>query len=419
MEKVYLVSLGCPRAEVDSEKMLYALKSKGYEQVYAPEEANIILINTCAFIEPAREESVNTIEEMKYNYPNKKIIVSGCLVELLEENYPDAYLSFGVGLPAQLPKYIKEKNKIVKFENKWKDPEQGIKRIIQTSPHYAYLRIADGCNNKCSFCIIPQIRGKLISRPYEYIKEEAFYLIENGVKEIILVSEDTTAYGDDMGKTDNLINLLMKMEKDFPEDIMIRLMYMHPARVKEDLIKFMKDSPKIIPYLDIPVQHVNNTVLQNMNRPIKPHPIEVFEMIKNIYPDMTLRTTVMVGFPGEDNNAFNQLYKFLEGDLVDKFGVFVFSPEEGTSASKMEMPDIEISDERYNILSDLNASKYARYVNELESLDVIVEEIYPNEGFFLARGINDAPEVDFNYEVAYNEQPPQIGDIVKIRFTEE
>ncbi len=414
MKKVFLVSLGCARAEVDSEKMIWALNEKGYKQVYSPEESDIILINTCAFIEAAREESISTIEEMKEEYPDKKIIVTGCLVELTDDNFMDIPLQMGVGKPPYIAEIVEKEGRYV-FEDKWRDPDQGIKRILQTPPHYAYLRIADGCNNRCTFCIIPKIRGRLRSREYKYIKEEMDYLISQGVREIILASEDTTAYGDDIG--DSLLNILKRMKKDYgKEDIFIRLMYLHPARVKEDLIEFMKESEIILPYLDIPIQHVNKDVLKNMGRPTKPMPDDVLKMIKDIYPEITIRTTVMVGFPGETEEAFNELYEFLSTDIVDKFGGFVFSPEEGTPAYDMEKIDDEISHERLEILEELNAKKYADYVNSLESLDVIVEEIYPEDKMFLARGINDAPEVDFSYEVGYKDQPPQIGDIVRISF---
>ena len=344
-KRVSAVSLGCDKNRVDLERILYALKDYGFSIVNDGEESDIVIINTCAFILPAREEAVKEILQTvakKLNGNVEKIIVTGCLNEKgLDE------------LKASLPEVdafvpIRENTKIVSvIENMYglKESKNSCPhdRLLTGVGHYAFLKIADGCNNMCSYCTIPRIRGRYISVPIEELIKEAKALVKRGVKELIIVAQDSTRYGEDLYKKNRFTELIEKLS-EIKELVWIRLLYCYPEKVDEALLKTIKNNPKVCKYIDVPLQHIDNTVLKNMNRRLPE--VETRELIKKIrseYPEITIRSTFILGFPGESKGQFGGLCKFLKDFRFDYAGFFPYSREEGTRAYFMKKRCIGIT----------------------------------------------------------------------------
>jgi len=398
--KVGFISLGCNKNLVDTEKTIAIFKEKGYEIVSKPEEAEIIVINTCGFIQSAKEEAINTILEMA-EYKNKNckyLIVMGCLAqrykEELEKEIPevDLYIKYSEydTLGEQIDNLLKSDFKNINFE-------EYSKRVITTGNNYAYLKIADGCSNYCTYCAIPKIRGPQKSRTIESIVEEAETLSQNGYTEIILTAQDTTKYGIDIyGKPmiEELLIRLCKIEKIK----WIRMLYEYPETITDGLIQIIKQNPKICNYFDIPIQHISDSVLKRMNR--KSNGKTIRELIKNIrrqIPDVTLRTTVMVGFPGETNEDFNELYEFLKEAKFDKLGAFMFSKEEGTPAERLDNQiHTNTKKSRYNKIMELQQKiSKENLENRIgTNIEVLVEGITKNKKYYIGRSSADAPEID-------------------------
>lgn len=321
MFKIYPVSLGCPKNKVDFEKLLFVLiEKKGAEVVLSPEEADIFWINTCAFIRPAVQEALDHIFELGYiKKAHQKLIVSGCLParygkEKLKDLLPEVDEFYGI----EPYRYFSE---IEPFT-----------RILTESPFFAYLKISEGCNKRCSYCTIPKIRGPLRSKPQELLIKEARYLLDKGVKEIIIVAQDVTSYGLDLGKKDGLLYLLENLSK-LPYEFRIRVLYLYPKKGIKNLIKNLLSISKVVPYFDIPIQHAHPEVLKSMKRPVNSEEIiETIEEIRKLNPEVAFRTTVMVGFPGEGEREFEYLCEFLKKAEFDYLGVFIFYSEEGTKA---------------------------------------------------------------------------------------
>ena len=339
--KAGFISLGCNKNLVDTEKTIALFKEHGYEIVSKPEEAEIIIINTCGFIESAKEEAINTILEMaEYKKQScKYLIAMGCLVERYKEELQklipevDLYIKYSEygTLWEQIENLIKnDKGETTTFDfNEYTD------RVITTGENYAYIKIADGCSNCCTFCAIPRIRGIQKSRTIESIVQEAQKLADDGYKEIILTAQDTTRYGQDIYGTPKLVQLLKEIEK-IDKIKWIRILYSYPETITDELIKTVKESSKICHYFDIPIQHISDSVLKRMNRKSNGESIRklIIKLRKEI-PDVIIRTTVMVGFPGETQEDFEELYEFLKEAKFDKLGAFTYSKEEGTAAEKM------------------------------------------------------------------------------------
>ncbi len=404
--RVGLVSLGCSKNLVDSERMLYKLKSHGYKLVVEPGEADVAVVNTCGFIQSAKEEAIETIMELaalKADGTLKKIILTGCLTERYREEAAELIKEADavVGITDQrdivdiLDKVLKGE-RYVNFAPKMEAPLTG-KRIISTLPFFAYLKIAEGCSNCCSYCAIPKIRGGFRSVPMEDILKEANWMAENGVTEIIVIAQDTTRYGCDLYGESRLPELLKKLcaiEKIH----WVRVLYCYPERITDELIDVMANEEKMVHYLDIPIQHCDDEILKNMNR--KSTEAELRELIAKLrshIPDITIRTTLITGFPGETKQQFNKLGDFVQDMQFDRLGCFPYSEEEGTKAALMEnQVDEEVRSHRAEIIMQQQADvSYAKNEAKIGSrLEAVIEGYDKYAGCYFGRTKADAPDID-------------------------
>ena len=429
MDKIGIVSLGCSKNLVDSEIMIGLLKKEQYEITNNPEEAKVIIINTCGFIKDAKQESINTIlefAEYKKKGNCKYLIVTGCLAERYKnqiiEEIPEIDAIIGTGSFNKIVDVIKslENNKkVCLFEDKNYDISiLNLRRQLATPKYTAYLKIAEGCNNYCTYCIIPKLRGNYRSRKIEDILFEAKNLAKNGVKELILIAQDTTKYGIDIYGKYMLPKLLKELGKI--ENLKwIRLMYCYPDDITDELIYTIADTDKVCKYIDLPLQHSNEEILKKMNRKISRNDIEnlIYKIRDNI-PGIILRTTFIVGFPGETSKHFNDLIDFVKTMKFDKLGVFTFSREEGTPAYNMKGQVSEQEKERRkNILMEIQ-SKISLIKNreKIGSVyEVLIETKHKN--YYLGRSYMDAPEIDGNiYIKSKDNLKLKSGEFVKIKI---
>jgi len=403
MEKgLHLISLGCPKNQVDAEVLMGLLLKKGFRYVENPEEAEVIVVNTCAFLQEAVKEAIEVILEMSSKKrPEATLVVSGCLPKRYKEEIakelPEVDLWIGPGDIPDLPKFLEEKRKGFLVTQKEWLYDHTFLRIRFNNPFIAYLKIAEGCPHRCSFCTIPLIRGKLRSRLPEDILEEAKRLIDEGVKELILVAQDLTSYGRDLGLRDGLFYLLEKLSK-LKKEIWIRLLYLypHPRFLSKELISLIASSDTVVPYLDLPIQHISDKILKRMNRKTtKKDLLNLFETL-SLYPQVVLRGTVMVGFPGETDEDFEELLSFIKEGFFHYLGVFKFSPEEGTPA--LSFPDQleeRIKEERYKAVMELqqeiSLKKNRSFLGKW--ISVLVEGKRARKEF-LGRTYFQAPEID-------------------------
>ncbi|MFH1994202.1 MAG: 30S ribosomal protein S12 methylthiotransferase RimO [Nitrospinota bacterium] len=423
-ETIGLISLGCAKNTVDSEMLLGELTQRGYTLTNRQDEAEIIIINSCGFIAPAKEESVNTIIEMaqyKESGRCRKLIVMGCLSQKyggeLENDIPEIDHIVGAGDFKRVVEIIEgeaDKRNLVRGPRF----DYGGKRLITTPSHYAYLKISEGCSNRCTFCAIPEIRGDFRSRPLESIITEAKTLAAQGVRELNIISQDNTKYGLDIG-VDGGINRLIE-ELTYIDDIAwIRLLYTHPQFIDDKLIETLNRA-KVCRYLDLPLQHCHGDILKAMGRSGDEQTLgSQLKMLRDKIPGLSIRTSFMVGFPGETEKQFETLLKFIEGQKFEHLGVFTYSQEEGTPAAKIkgQIPE-EIKEERREAVMSLqrgiSLKKNKALVGSYQ--DVVVEGL-SDEGDFLVTGRTEgqAPEVD---GVVYLEKSQvERGQIVRTRIT--
>ena len=422
-----LVSLGCAKNQTDAETMLGILNSDGYNIVYDAEEADAIIVNTCGFIESAKQESINTLLEMaQYKEGRCKLLIaSGCLAERyskeIAEEIPEVDAIIGTGDYDRIADAIKtaaagEMPLICGNPNR--DPEEGLPRILSTPSYTAYLKIAEGCSNNCTYCAIPMIRGKFRSRKPEAVLDEAKRLAESGVKELIIIAQDTTRYGTDIYGKPSLAGLLDKLAE--VEGIeWIRVHYFYPEAVTDELIDTMAKHEKICPYVDMPIQHINNEILRRMAR--RTNRAEIESRIKKLrerIPNFVIRTSIIVGFPGETEEQFNELYDFVKEIRFDRMGVFAYSKEEGTPAAKFEnQVDEETKQERLDALMTLQQGISLELNREkIGSIVEVIAEGYDEESFlFYGRSRGDSIEVDGKvYFGTENELEP--GDIIRVKI---
>ncbi|WP_461831838.1 30S ribosomal protein S12 methylthiotransferase RimO [Aquifex sp.] len=408
--KIGLVSLGCSKNLVDSEILLGKLKGTGAQITPNPEEADVIIINTCGFIEPAKLESIETI--LEFAEKGKEVIVMGCLVERYKEELkreiPEVKAYFGTESWNEILEYLNLKEKGKSFR-------------LLTTRSYAYLKIAEGCNRLCSFCSIPSIRGRHRSRRIEEVVEEAKKLAQDGVKELCIVSQDTTYYGKDLYREYKLIELLKELEKI--EGIKwIRLLYLYPTEVKDELLDFISDSEKVVPYFDIPVQHISDKVLRDMRRGYDGKFVRsLIEKIKKKIPQAVIRTSLIVGFPTEEEKDFRELLSFVEEGHFHWLGVFTYSHEEGTYAYSLgdKVPK-EVKEERMEEILKVQREITRKKNEELlgREFDVIVDG-YDEEFSFVPKGraYFQAPEVD---GVIYLETLEEVkpGEVVRVKINQ-
>lgn len=407
--KIACISLGCPKNQVDLDVMVHTLLSAGHETVADLAEADVILVNTCGFIESAKTEAIeNILEACAYKQVNPalKVVVTGCLAERyrsqIEEEIPEVDAVVGCASNPAIDSIIARlcggEEHLESYGPKKEFPLGG-KRVIGTPAHYAYLKIAEGCNNRCHYCAIPLIRGPLRSRELADCVAEARWLAGEGVKELIVVAQDPTAYGEDWGKPGSICQLLDELNRiDGLE--WIRIMYAYPERITDDFIAAMQRNKKVVPYLDLPIQHCNDAILHGMNRrSTRAELLEVIGRLRSAIPDITLRTTLIAGFPGETEEQFEELCEFVKEVRFDRLGCFAYSAEENTVAARMEgQLDEETKQRRADLVMQIQtgimAQKQAEKVGR--TVRVLCDGIDEESGLYLCRTAGDAPEVDGN-----------------------
>lgn len=426
--KVYFNTLGCPKNINDSEIAMGNLEEKGFTIVESPDEADAIIVNTCGFIEDAKKESIDEIFNMAaYKEKNKKLVISGCLVQRytdeLYKEIPEANGFIGVNDYDKLPKLLEELEKSNErfLENSSCDlSEVEVKiRHLTENPYTSYLKIAEGCDNICSYCIIPEIRGPYRSRTIENVIEEAEMLSKSGCKELILIAQDLTYYGIDNYGKPMLSTLLRKLCKI--EGIeWIRLLYCYEERIDDELIQTIASEDKICNYIDIPIQHASDKILDNMNRATTNESLyRTLSKLRSQIPDIHIRTTLIVGFPGETEEDFNILSDFVSDQKFSRLGVFTYSREEGTAAATMDnqIPE-DIKQERLDciMMKQMEISLEGNRKKIGKILDVIVDSM-EEEGVYSGRTRYDAPEID-NSVVFTSNSVHKPGDIVPVEILE-
>jgi ribosomal protein S12 methylthiotransferase len=406
MRRFHIHRLGCPKNDVDADFLAGFLMKQNMVPVDDPEKADLLIVNTCGFIRPAKEESIEaalTMTQLKNRAKGKKLILTGCLSQRygseLAEEIPELDGVFGINDFANIKNWLDGgKTGLTSWSDNSKIfSEYSFSRILIPEESFGYIKISDGCDNRCSYCAIPDIRGPLRSRRIEAIAEEAAYLLDNGKKELILVCQEGTAYGRDLYGEMRLLQLLDRLSS-IDGYFWIRVMYMHPARLTEEVIDYMIDNPKICSYFDIPLQHINDRVLAMMNRQVGRQRIEkLLDYVESRKSDSAVRTAFIAGFPGETDSEFEELYEFVEERRFDRMGVFEYSLEDGTPAAALpgQIED-HVRRERHERLMLLQQD-IAFERNEAEvgrPVEVLVDKVDNGNKMAVGRTQFDAPEID-------------------------
>ena len=419
--KVGLISLGCAKNLVDSEMILGMAQKGGMEIVQSPEEADLIIVNTCGFIEDAKKESISTIKEM-HGY-HKKLIVAGCYAERyktkLEREMP--FIDKVVTLK-DYPHFGDIIKNVMHDDSLKFGPMDYQNRVLATSNITPYLKLSDGCDNRCTYCAIPLIRGGFKSRPFEDVINEAKLLVKNGAKELNLISQDTTRFGSDFNierrsTLPELINQISMIEGL----MMVRVLYLYPDEITDELLKEIQNNPKVAKYFDIPIQHISSSVLKRMNRRgDKEDLIHLFSKIRSMMPESVLRTTLIVGFPGETDHDFEELKEFVQNQEFDRLGVFAYSKEEDTPAYLFtdQLPD-EIKNKRLDqimqIQKKIAAKKNKAQIGKIHH--TVIEAYDETSKFYYGRSYAFAPDDIDGYIVFQSKKPLSIGDDVFVKIT--
>ena len=427
--KLLFVSLGCDKNLVDSEEMLGLLTRKGFEIVDDETQAEVIIINTCCFINDAKEESVNTILEMaEYKKAGscKVLIVTGCMAqryknEIIEE-VPEVDAVLGTTSYEDIYRAIQEAvdgKQFQEFKSIDYLPESLGRRVLTTGGHFGYLKIAEGCDKHCTYCIIPKLRGKFRSVPMERLLTQAREMAEEGVKELILVAQETTVYGTDIYGKKSLHVLLRELCK-ISGIRWIRVLYCYPEEIYDELIQTMKEEKKICHYLDLPIQHASDRILKRMGRrTTRAELVDIVNKLRGEIPDIVLRTTLITGFPGETEEDHEELMKFVDEMEFDRLGVFTYSPEEDTPAAGMpdQIPE-EIKEERRDEIMELQQEiSYDKGTDRIgQELLVMIEGKVADESAYIGRTYGDAPKVD-GYIFVQTGELLMTGDFAKVRVT--
>ncbi len=428
---VYFETLGCSKNQVDTETMLGIMTKNDYRITSNPQEAHVIVVNTCGFIEAAKTESIETILEfapLKEEAVCQALIVTGCLseryAEQLKAELPEVDALIGTTKFDEILVVIEEllegATPMIRTGDIDKDISEALPRVLSTPEHYAFLKIAEGCDNLCTYCIIPQLRGKFRSRKMEDILAEAQRLADQGVKELIVIAQDTTRYGVDLYGELRLPELVRELNK--VEGIeWIRIQYLYPDVIGDELIQAMAESDKVVKYFDMPIQHASDSVLRRMNRrTTKEHIESVITRIRKAMPDATLRTTLIVGFPGETQEEFEELKDFVSRMSFDRLGVFAYSQEEDTPAAIMpDQVEEETKEERREeimaVQMRISADRMYKWVGK--SMKVLVEEIAEPGAIYIGRSAYDAPEVD-GVVYVHTDQELSLGHFVSVTITD-
>ncbi len=426
-KKIGFVSLGCAKNLTDTETMLGVLSDSGYDITADASEAQIIVVNTCAFIDSAKEESIGAILEMSAYKEDKceLLVVTGCLAQRykddIENELPEVDIILGTtdyaNIAEAIDEFYSEGKKLSKVSDANTPVDYDLPKIRTTAPYTAYLKIADGCDNFCTYCIIPKLRGKYKSRPEASILSEARVLAKEGVKELILIAQDTAYYGKDRGEY--ALAPLLKALSDIDGIEWIRLQYCYPENITEDLMEEIAQNPKVVKYIDMPLQHVSDNVLKRMGRKSRKNEIEgLVDTFRKKIPNIVIRTSLIVGFPGESEEDFQTLTEFLRNYPLDRVGVFTYSCEEGTPAAefKDQIPeDIKQRrrDEAMMLLKEVSLSLNKAKIGTVT--EAIVEGYDEDEFCYVGRCAQDTPEVDGNAYI-YSEYELNAGDIVSIKI---
>lgn len=428
--RVGMASLGCPKNQIDAELLLAKLQAAGYQLVGDTGNCDVVVVNTCGFIQSAKEEAIENIVEfinLKNEGRIQAIIVTGCLAERYREEIqnemPEVDAVVGIGSNENIVGIVNrvlEKEQVAVFGAK-EDLNICGDRVLTTLPYYAYLKIAEGCDNCCSYCAIPLIRGRFRSRPMEEIIEEAKWLAEQGVKELIVVAQDTTRYGEDLYGEYSLAKLLRELCKI--EDLhWIRTLYCYPDKITDELLDTIASEEKVVKYLDIPLQHCNTEVLRAMNRPMDyPATVALIKKVRERVPGITLRTTLIAGFPGETSEQFAELASFVKEMKFERLGCFAYSEEEGTPAA--ERPDQVpekvrerraeiIMEEQMSIMERDNRKKLGR------EIEVVLEGVDQHAECFFGRSAADAPDIDGKVFFTSEQKNHIMGDFVTVHVDE-
>lgn len=427
--KLLFVSLGCDKNLVDTEFMLGMLKDDGIELTNDEYEADIIVVNTCCFIGDAKEESIDTILEMaehKKDAVLKSLIVTGCLAQRyqdeIKQEIPEVDAILGTNSYEDIVNAVHETLQGKFYEN-FKPlkglPDISAKRTVTTGGHFAYLKIAEGCNKRCTYCIIPYIRGNYRSVPMETLLEQARALVDGGAKELILVAQETTLYGVDLYGQKSLHRLLDELNQ-IPGLFWIRILYCYPEEIYDELIDAMIRNEKVCHYLDIPIQHANDTILKRMGRRTDHEDlVRIITNLRTRIPDITLRTTLICGFPGETEEMHEELMQFVNDMEFDRLGAFVYSPEEGTPAAEFSNQiDEEEKRRRRDAVMELQEEIIFDKNEEMKGreLFVFIEGKVADENVYIGRTYRDAPDVD-GYLFLHTDEELMTGDIAKVRVT--
>ncbi|MBQ8400166.1 MAG: 30S ribosomal protein S12 methylthiotransferase RimO [Clostridia bacterium] len=427
--KISFISLGCSKNKVNTEEMVYLVREAGYEIVNEDIEADVVVINSCAFIESAKKESIDTILDvawLKDNRNLKGIVVTGCMSERYREEILDALPEvdavIGTGSYHQIVSAIEEVlkgEKYTAFGDKNCSPLSG-GRVLSAPEYSAYLRISEGCNNCCTYCAIPMIRGRFRSRPMEELVEEAKWLEEQGVKELNIIAQDTSGYGKDLYGKYALAELIKKISEAtaIPQ---IRLLYCYPDKITDELIEELKNNERLVKYIDLPIQHISDRVLKRMNRHGDGQMIrDTVKRLRENVPGIVIRSTAIVGFPGESEEEFEELCNFIKEARFDRFGAFTYSREEGTPAYDFEdQIDEQVKQDRLDILMSIQMEISAELQEERigDIVPVLVEGYDPVAEACYGRSPEDAPEIDGKvFIIGRKKYKP--GSFIKVKITE-
>ena len=425
MAKIGFISLGCAKNQVDCERMMYRVQEAGFEVQPDVVGSDVVVINTCGFIDSAKSEAIDHILQMgllKEQGLIGKILVTGCLSQRYQQQIiqemPEVDGVLGTGSYDKVVESIQlllQDQPVEQFDS-IDAPEVETGRILTTPEHYAYIKIAEGCDNRCSYCIIPYLRGKFRSRQMDDVLYEARLLASSGVKELIVVAQDTSRYGTDFPEHKRLLPELLRQLCAIEGFEWIRIHYVYPDEIDDELIRVMAEEPKIVKYLDIPIQHCNDKILKLMNRRgDQVFLTRLFEKLRAQIPGLVLRTSVITGLPGEGEEEFAQLCEFLKQQRLERVGAFPFSPEEGTPAAEMEHPDEETAQSRAQMVEMIQSAIMDEYNAAMigKTVDVLVDGYDPEFEQYFGRTYADSPEIDGRVWLAADE-PLSEGSFVKV-----
>ena len=415
MANIGFISLGCAKNQVDCERMMYRVQEAGHTVQADVVGADAVIINTCGFIDSAKSEAIDFILQMaqlKQEGLVGKILVTGCLSQRYQQQIldelPEVDGVLGTGSYTEVVSAVEAllSGESVYAFGSIDAPEEETGRILTTPEHYAYIKIAEGCDNRCSYCIIPYLRGKFRSRPMDDVLYEARLLAANGVKELIVVAQDTSRYGTDLTGGKRLLPQLLRQLCQIDGFEWIRVHYVYPDEVDDEFIDVMASEPKIVKYLDIPIQHCNDKILKLMNRRGNGEYLrQLFKKLRERIPGLVLRTSVITGLPGEDEEAFAELCEFLKEQRLERVGAFPFSPEEGTPAAEMEFPDSEIAQQRAQMVETIQSRIMDDYNESMmdREVQVLVDGFDQEYEQFYGRTYADSPEIDGRVWIAAEE----------------